>query len=429
MAVLWSFSESQLNNEVVECSVTKAADGSLVCRDACQRAGNSRTRVKASLLQWLREAFLPEGYPDSVSEDYFHYQTWDTLQAYCSSVAGSVSLYATLGSLGVGEEGSTALAATLTWLTNTGAGMIASIVFTYCKGTQLDSNNKQWRLFADISNDMTLVLRLATPLLQPYMPAVAPLTVAAVLNALVGVAGGATRAALTAHQARRNNLGDVAAKDGSQETLVNLAALLTSLVLLPLITHSLTITWAVFVLLLGLHLTCNYKAVRSVVARSLNRPRLLLLLQHFAATGTVLSLRTANTSEPLFSGSAFSSDYLCRGWRMELGCSLRELMGGVQTRPLLQDNFLVMAVKGQVNVVLCAEVTPRQTLLACWTAFCVATSPAPAENDSFSSSDVERCREKACQSFPKLEKALIQEGWAVDELYLNTRPWRLLRVS
>lgn len=49
----------------------------------------------------------------------------------------------------------------------------------------------------------------------------------------MGVAGGATRAALTQHQARRNNLADVSAKDGSQETLVNLSALIFSLILLP----------------------------------------------------------------------------------------------------------------------------------------------------------------------------------------------------
>lgn len=37
-----------------------------------------------------------------------------------------------------------------------------------------------------------------------------------VLQSIVGVAGGATRAALTEHQARRNNMADVSAKDGSQ---------------------------------------------------------------------------------------------------------------------------------------------------------------------------------------------------------------------
>ncbi|EAW52122.1 chromosome 16 open reading frame 58, isoform CRA_b, partial [Homo sapiens] len=52
---------------------------------------------------------------------------------------------------------------------------------------------------------------------------------------IVSVAGGATRAALTVHQARRNNMADVSAKDSSQETLVNLAGLLVSLLMLPLV--------------------------------------------------------------------------------------------------------------------------------------------------------------------------------------------------
>lgn len=36
------------------------------------------------------------------------------------------------------------------------------------------------------------------------------------IQSIVGVAGGATRAALTVHQARRNNMADISAKDGSQ---------------------------------------------------------------------------------------------------------------------------------------------------------------------------------------------------------------------
>ena len=38
-------------------------------------------------------------------------------------------------------------------------------------------------------------------------------------QSIVGVAGGSTRAALTQHQARRNNMADVSAKDGSQVCL------------------------------------------------------------------------------------------------------------------------------------------------------------------------------------------------------------------
>ncbi|XP_018016415.1 RUS family member 1 [Hyalella azteca] len=427
MLDLWTFSESRHSNEVFRYTVRRSTNGLLKCIDDKETAVSASDGVKASLLQWLREAFLPEGYPESVSEDYLHYQAWDTMQAYCSSVAGSVSLHATLGSLGVGHEGSTALAATLTWLTNTGAGMVASITFTYFKGTHLDSNNKQWRLFADVSNDVALLLRLATPLLVPYMPVVVPLTIAAVLTALVGVAGGATRAALTAHQARRNNLGDVAAKDGSQETLVNLAALLTSLVLLPLITHSLVMTWSVFMVLLALHLLCNYQAVRAVVARTLNRPRLLLLMQQFADTFTVMPLQEANAAEPLFTGSAFCAEFLCPGWRLELGSSLQQLLNSLRTKPRLDDNFAIVVTRRRVHVVLHDDVTDRQLLLACWTALHIAR--VASKTGSFSDGDVERVREKATQSFPRLEEALIKEGWAVDELHLNTRPWRVLQIS
>ena len=54
-----------------------------------------------------------------------------------------------------------------------------------------------------------------------------------VARSLVGVAGGGTRAAITQHQARKNNSADVSAKDGSQETFVNLMSLLVCLMLLP----------------------------------------------------------------------------------------------------------------------------------------------------------------------------------------------------
>ena len=46
-----------------------------------------------------------------------------------------------------------------------------------------------------------------------------------------------TRARLMGH-CRRNNMGDVAAKDGSQETLVNLSALLASLIITPIVSDN-----------------------------------------------------------------------------------------------------------------------------------------------------------------------------------------------
>ena len=54
----------------------------------------------------------------------------------------------------------------------------------------------------------------------------------------MGVAGGATRASITQHQAIKGNMADVSAKDGSQETCVNLIASIVGIVLLTLFNDS-----------------------------------------------------------------------------------------------------------------------------------------------------------------------------------------------
>lgn len=57
-----------------------------------------------------------KGYPDSVAEDYMNYQKWDTLQAFASTIAGCLSTHSVLKGLGVGDQESTALSATVTWI-------------------------------------------------------------------------------------------------------------------------------------------------------------------------------------------------------------------------------------------------------------------------------------------------------------------------
>lgn len=49
------------------------------------------------------------------------------------------------------------------------------------------------------------------------------------------MAGGATRASITQHQAIKGNMADISAKDGSQETFVNLIASIVGVALLALL--------------------------------------------------------------------------------------------------------------------------------------------------------------------------------------------------
>lgn len=140
-------------------------------------------------------------------------------------------------SIGVGNEQATAYGATLTWLIKDGTGMVGRICFAWHQASFLDSNSKMWRMYADILNDFSFFVDLMTPMI-PTEFSIYSMSFAGLLRSIVGVAGGATRSALTQHQAKNNNLADVSAKDSSQETLVNLIALVFNIFLLTFVKDS-----------------------------------------------------------------------------------------------------------------------------------------------------------------------------------------------
>lgn len=82
----------------------------------------------------LKDIFLPEGYPHSVSSDYLEYQIWDTCQAFCSSISGTLSISAVMQGVGVGSNTASPVSAAITWIIKDGTGMVGSIVFAWLKG-------------------------------------------------------------------------------------------------------------------------------------------------------------------------------------------------------------------------------------------------------------------------------------------------------
>uniref|UniRef100_UPI00398E6C64 RUS family member 1 n=1 Tax=Pristiophorus japonicus TaxID=55135 RepID=UPI00398E6C64 len=175
--------------------------------------------------------------------------------------------------------------------------MVGRIFFAWMKGSRLDCDAKKWRLFADGLNDLAIFLEIVAPAFPPIFTLT--ICVSGVFKSIVGVAGGATRAALTMHQARRDNMADVSAKDGSQETLVNLAGLLVSLLLTPLVTDNILLTYLLYALFTSLHLYANYRAVRGVVMETLNQARLSLTVNDFLRLGKVPPPSSVNPREPL----------------------------------------------------------------------------------------------------------------------------------
>lgn len=137
-----------------------------------------------------------------------------------------------------------------------------------------------------------------------YLPI---LCAGSVLRALVGVSGGATRAALTEHQARRNNMADVSAKDASQETALALLGLLLGFFLTPLIDTDIK-TGIAFLFFTWLHLFANYMAVTSVIMEKLNVQRANIVIDCFVSSwdgksGILLSPKEVAKQEKIWYSS------------------------------------------------------------------------------------------------------------------------------
>ncbi|KAI9039106.1 RUS1 family protein [Aspergillus affinis] len=217
-----------------------------------------------SLRGLLIDVFLPVGYPHSVSDDYTSYQIFVQRldKADCPVNAG----------VGVGNADASPTSALLLHILQDSSGRVATILFAHRVGTALEPECKKYRLAADVFNDVAIVLDCLSPMIPAGVGRVTVLSTAGVLRALCGVAGGSSKASLSAHFSKWGNLAEVNAKDSSQETIISLIGMLAGSFVVSRVT-SYTATWISLVLLLTLHLSLNYAAVRSVQMTSLNRQR------------------------------------------------------------------------------------------------------------------------------------------------------------
>ncbi|KAJ8402639.1 hypothetical protein AAFF_G00367220 [Aldrovandia affinis] len=396
-----------------------------------EREGGDSRWTRSSLAV-LKSVFLPQGYPDSVSGDYLQYQFWDTVQAFSSSLSGTLSTQASLRGVGVGNQEATVAAATITWLLRDGTGMLGRILFAWVKGSKLDCDAKKWRLVADILNDIAMFMEIVAPNFPAFFTLI--VCTAGIFKSIVGVAGGATRAALTVHQARRDNMADVSAKDGSQETLVNLAGLLVSLIIIPLVTDNTLLTFTLFFFFTILHLVANYRAVRSVIMETLNEARLLILLYQYLQDGLVLSPPEVNQREPVF-------PEFKKRVSIKLGVRLGELVFNPEELQLaLKHNnkpYLIGVKHGSVCVCLGEDVSVCEEIKAACQAMCLCAvlhSPLPSDGAFKSLAAAHRqgpwelvteSHKLIDQIFPLFFKGLKASGWQVDRTLLDWDEWRV----
>ncbi|UJR30983.1 hypothetical protein I4U23_018494 [Adineta vaga] len=256
-----------------------------------------KNKSNTSLTSLFRAFFYPDNYPLGVSSDYGIFQFYNILQTGCIAISGALAFSALFRGMGVGQNASNYLAASIVWLLKDGAGMIGRIIFAWGFAASFDANCKRWHFLGDILNDVACILDLITPYFQSALLIISSLS--NICRAITGVIHGSTRTVIFQHQARNNNVADITAKCSSLETMVSLLALFVNVVLLSMLPS--TFIWPIFLTLTGGHLWANYKAKRCILFNIFNHQRFhLVCSEYFRTNGKhTLSIEQVNNQEPI----------------------------------------------------------------------------------------------------------------------------------
>ncbi|OCT52207.1 hypothetical protein CLCR_08509 [Cladophialophora carrionii] len=237
----------------------------------------SQRSASTSLMMRLMDVFLPAGYPLSVTADYTPYQIYDTLQAFASTIAGLLASRAVFVGMGVGSEDASVVTTMLLYIAQETIGRLATILFAHHFSQRIEAEVKFYRFFADIVNDLAFILDCLSPGL-PVLGRVCTLCVSNACRAVCGVSGGSSKAILSSHFAKSGNIGELNAKDGSQETVISLIGMWAGGLVVSKV-HGTWNTWCCLLPLLALHLWANWMAVKSVRLTSLNIERATILFR------------------------------------------------------------------------------------------------------------------------------------------------------
>ncbi|GET88413.1 hypothetical protein, conserved [Leishmania tarentolae] len=267
----------------------------------------TRTRSAPARQAWrraeaaLERIFLPDGYPNSVTEDLLPFVLWDLAQVLASSVMATLSTRAVLLGVGVGESKADLTSSTVSWMMRDGTRMIGSVVFASLISQGLEHRAKTWRLVADFTSDMAGLLELCAPWLPGGETTFRVVVIAAsLIKALVSVCGSGTRASFTQHFALRNNAADISAKAatcGNVGSLLGLALGMAVAYIIPAMSRRLNL--AVFALCSAFHIFANYRGVREVQLTHLNAPRLEWCLEKYCLFKAEVLIASKKDSGPL----------------------------------------------------------------------------------------------------------------------------------
>ena len=237
--------------------------------------------VHQFLKNLLVNTFLPINYEKSVRAEYLEYQFYDSLQGLCSYIRGVITIRAVLIGAGVGDSNKTGTSAALAWAFKDGIGMIGTLLLAYTSSRSFEVYVKEWRLLADLLNNVALTIDLATHFLPFYtkneIHYALFLAISSLFKCACGLIAGATKVRISSHFAKEGCLADVTAKESSQETAVALVGLIIGGIIAKVFGDSDFDNIFIFFVLSILHTWANFLLMKTLVFDTMNPQRCWLI--------------------------------------------------------------------------------------------------------------------------------------------------------
>jgi len=400
----------------------------------------------------LRQMFLPTNYPQSVHRSYMPFHILQFFETTFGTVVSVLCNQALLTSVGMSAEGSIFGAVAVQWIIKDGAGEVAKLFFIRQFSPYFDSHPKSFTLFGEGIVALGSGLQIATLLVTPTP-----------VNFLLCAAGGnvfklvgyaiwfTTHIKWVRYFATQGNMGDVAAKDESQNSIAQLLGYAAGIGLLTF-SHSPAYLYSLFAILTPAHLAMTTLMMRVATFEVLTLPRLSMLANDFAGgnksydSGTVMSLRDMDRAREI---GAFGEFYKRKEQRyVDLAPRVGDVVGSdpdvesvrwqVCTDVLKREKYLLYPDSSSDKPIAvfyhpdasCDDIL-RSVVHAARLRGILGHSPLPSGSDWHISPIILRQALKeshvwTLQNCDDFKRALKERGWRTDEVAFADRGHRLL---
>lgn len=312
----------------------------------------------------------------------------------------------------------TAVAASIKWIIKDGVGTLGRLFVGGRLGLFIDEDPRLWRMVAEAFSTVGLALEIGTVFFPNQF-----LILAGTGNFAKALAKGIANPAfrvIQQHFARKNNIGEVSAKEESWEVAGQLTGLLTSVAILNFLQDAGTWkpilgTWIGFQ---SIHIVCRFLALKSLRLDTLNLVRATHLITSHINDNPLPDPQLMSLNE------SFLTDWTTSTPPIQFGCSLKECHiseNFAEWIEIFKEELFLLNVKDQGRVVLKEKADGKAVLKALWLYMWLRCSFV------FHPS-LDQLRYGLIQTnlrFPEFVKKATHQGWNMNNLVFKIQTIRI----